>query len=210
MPRLSRAEKREETRRALLNSAARCFARSGFEAAAIDVIAEDAGYSRGAFYSNFQSKDEVFLLLLKAHLKAELGSLEDMLAKVQSSDDLISRVAHRYRNLGRDEDWCLLFSEFQLYVMRDGSKASAFKALFDEYRLRLSAMIGECCERIGLTLEITPYELAVSLLSIAHGLSLQRVSNPAIRHTLAAEAIAIFAAGAFANAPRSKTPLSPN
>lgn len=199
MARLTRAEKREETRRALIESAASCFARVGFEATAIDMIAEEAGFSRGAFYSNFSTKDEVFLILLKEHLEAELKTLEPALAKVQSPDDLVSRTQHRYRNLGKDEDWCLLFSEFQLYVMRNGAEAAAFKKLFDEYRLKLGEMIGECCERIGMKLDITPYEYAVSQLAIAHGLSLQRLSNPTIRSSLAADALAIFAKGAQSN-----------
>lgn len=196
MGRLTRAEKKEETRRALMRSAAACFARVGFEAAAIDTIAEEAGFSRGAFYSNFQSKDEIFLMLLKAHLEDELATLEPALQKVASPEELVSRTQHRYRNLGRDDDWCLLFSEFQLYVLRGGAEAAAFKELFDDYRQRLGDLIDACCQRIGLELQITPYEFAVSQLAIAHGLALQRVTNDRIRSTLTAEALAIFAKGA--------------
>ena len=196
MGRLSREEKKEETRRALIESAARCFARVGFEAAAIDTIAEEAGFSRGAFYSNFSSKDEVFIILLQEHLNAELTTLESALKAIKTPQEFVEKTQHRYRNLGRDTDWCLLFSEFQLYVMRDGREAATFKKLFDDYRVRLGAMIKECCDRIGLKLRITPYEFAVSQLSIAHGLSLQRVSNPGIRQSLASEALAIFAKGA--------------
>lgn len=196
MARLTRAGKKEETRKALIRSAASCFARVGFEASTIDMIAEDADFSRGAFYSHFSSKDEIFLLLLSEHLEADLATLGPALQKVCSPKELIERTQSRYRNLGKDEDWCLLFSEFQLYVMRDGMEAAEFKNLFDDYRAKLGVLIKECCDRIDLKLKITPYELVVSQLAIAHGLSLQRVSNPSIRQSLAADALSIFTSGA--------------
>jgi AcrR family transcriptional regulator len=75
MPRLTRAEQREETRRRLVESARRVFARMGFEAALIDVIAEEAGFSRGAFYFNFASKNELLIELLQGHFDAEVETL---------------------------------------------------------------------------------------------------------------------------------------
>ena len=64
MPRLTREESRSLTRAKLLESARIVIAREGFESATIDRIAEQAGFSKGAFYSNFSNKEEIVLELL--------------------------------------------------------------------------------------------------------------------------------------------------
>jgi AcrR family transcriptional regulator len=63
--RLTRAEQRERTRRALLGAAGRVFVERGFAGASVEGIAAEAGYTRGAFYSNFSSKVELFAELLQ-------------------------------------------------------------------------------------------------------------------------------------------------
>ena len=61
---MTRAERRAQTRAALLDAAARVFAERGFGGASVEAIAAEAGYTRGAFYSNFASKEELFVALL--------------------------------------------------------------------------------------------------------------------------------------------------
>src|SRR5947199_7665231 len=63
--RRTRAEKREETRRLLLDAAAEVFIRRGFQGASIEEITAQAGFTRGAFYSNFESKEQLFVELLQ-------------------------------------------------------------------------------------------------------------------------------------------------
>lgn len=63
--RLTRAERREQTRRALLDAAGRVFVERGFAGASVEAIAAEAGYTRGAFYSNFATKEELFAELLQ-------------------------------------------------------------------------------------------------------------------------------------------------
>ena len=73
MARLPRQEARLKTREKLLDSGRLCFARYGFSGASVDIIAETAGFSKGAFYSNFDSKEAAFLLLLEQHLTGEIA-----------------------------------------------------------------------------------------------------------------------------------------
>jgi AcrR family transcriptional regulator len=63
--RLTRAERQAQTRQELLDAAARVFVRRGFQGSSVEEISAEAGYSRGAFYSNFKSKDEVLVELLR-------------------------------------------------------------------------------------------------------------------------------------------------
>lgn len=67
-PRLTRAERQAQTRQELLDAAARVFVRRGFQGSSVEEISAEAGYTRGAFYSNFKSKDEVLVELLRAHV----------------------------------------------------------------------------------------------------------------------------------------------
>jgi AcrR family transcriptional regulator len=197
--RLTRAEQREVTRQRLIESAGRVFCRLGFEAAPIDVIAEEAGYSRGAFYSNFESKDELFVELLGHHLDAEVETLSHALDRIKSADDLAPAIERRYRVLGEDNSWCLLTTEFQLYTMRGGMMADQFGDIYESYRQRIGELLATHFERLGIESSLTPYEFGVSQIALAHGLALQRAANETLEQTLPARALATFVRGALAD-----------
>lgn len=198
MPRLSRAEQREVTRQRLIEAAGRVFCRMGFEAAPIDVIAEEAGFSRGAFYSNFESKDELFLELISLHLDAEIDTLGHALDRIKSAHDLAPAIERRYRVLGQVDSWCLLTTEFQLYAMRGGVKADQFGAVYESYRRRLGELIAIHFDRLGIESTLTPYEFGVAQIALSHGLALQRAANRSLKDTLPARALATFVRGAIA------------
>lgn len=67
--RLTQEERKQETRQLLLESAAKTFAQLGFHGASVDKIAEFAGFSKGAVYAHFQSKEELFLAILEQQMK---------------------------------------------------------------------------------------------------------------------------------------------
>ncbi|WP_197283605.1 TetR/AcrR family transcriptional regulator [Mycobacterium sp. Marseille-P9652] len=198
MARLTRAEQREQTRRRLIEAAGRVFCRVGFEAAPIDVIAEEAGFSRGAFYSNFESKDDLFLELLCRHLDAELETLGRALDRITSAAELAPAIERRYRVLGEDGSWCLLTTEFQLYTMRGGARAGEFGKIYESYRRRLGDLIAHHFDRLGIESALTPYEFGVAQIALSHGLALQRAANGSLKANLPARALATFVRGALA------------
>lgn len=197
MPRLSRIEQREETRRRLIEAAGAVFARMGFEAAPIDVIAEEAGFSRGAFYSNFASKDELFLTLLGKHLDAEIATLERALGRIERAEDMVPAIERRYRVLDKDSHWCLLSTEFQLYAMRGGRMADQFGSIYERYRTRLGQIIAEQCDRLGIKLRLPAYELGVAQIALSHGLALQRAGNGSIKPSITAHSLSLLLRGAI-------------
>lgn len=197
MPRLSRIEQREATRRRLIESGERVFARMGFEAAPIDLIAEEAGFSRGAFYSNFSSKDEIFMILLNEHLDAEIETLSLALSQIERAEDMVPAIERRYRVLDEDSSWCLLATEFQLYATRGGKMAGDFVRTYERYRMRLGEIIAAQCERLRIDLALTPYELGVAQIALSHGLALQRAANGNIPQSITAKALAMLLRGAI-------------
>src|SRR6202046_4830670 len=106
--RLTRQESRLETRARLLESAAQLFARGGYEGASVDLIAESAGYSKGAFYSNFESKEAIFLELLDIHKRREIEALAQLLAQDIPASQLVSLIRSSESGHGSDFDFGLL------------------------------------------------------------------------------------------------------
>src|SRR3712207_4648784 len=78
--RLTRAEKQAQTRDRLVDAAARVFARRGFHAASVEEIAEEAGYSHGAVYSNFSGKEELFIAVYEHRVASRVGDVTALVA----------------------------------------------------------------------------------------------------------------------------------
>src|SRR5450631_435436 len=84
---LSRHQERTGiTRARLIQSAEKVFARDGFEVAKLEEIAKDAGYTRGAFYANFDSKEDLFLALLEKEITNRIAALEREMDKVRDPE----------------------------------------------------------------------------------------------------------------------------
>ncbi|RZN17884.1 TetR/AcrR family transcriptional regulator [Bradyrhizobium sp. Leo121] len=195
--RLNREESQTRTRDLLMRSASACFARLGFEGASVDEIAETAGFSRGAFYSNFADKDEIFLTLLKRHLERDLRDFEAALATSDSFEQLVEKAAARYVELGDHPDWCLLMAEFQLRVSRANKTDDAFVRTYAEYRQTLSGLIEQTFAKFGNKGSLAPADLAITLLALSHGFALERAaSRDAIPMALTGKAMKALLIGA--------------
>ena len=82
----SRSERTEITRARFIQSAEKIFARDGFEAAKLEELAADAGYTRGAFYANFDSKEDLFFALLEKEISARIAALEQEMDQVRDPE----------------------------------------------------------------------------------------------------------------------------
>src|SRR4030088_3479843 len=80
---LTRREKQERTRASLLKAAAALFCRHGLEGTSVDQIAQAAGFTKGAFYANFKSKEELFLVMLDERFANELARIDQALSGAQ-------------------------------------------------------------------------------------------------------------------------------
>lgn len=118
----SHAEKTAHTRARLLESAEKIFARDGFEAAKLEEIAADAGYTRGAFYANFDSKEDLFIALLAEEVDKRMAlARQRTVERAKLSlprEQLISIVRHNYIHSLKNRTWNILFLEYKLFVLR--------------------------------------------------------------------------------------------
>jgi AcrR family transcriptional regulator len=120
MSRLTRKQKQAHTRDCLMNSAARVFARRGLQQASIDEVAEDAGFTKGAFYANFKSKEELFLAMLDERFAKRIEDIEAVIAEEGTAAQKARRAGDSFAaTLRADPEWERLFFEFSAYALRD-------------------------------------------------------------------------------------------
>jgi AcrR family transcriptional regulator len=174
--RLTRQENRLETRTRLLESAAQLFAKSGYEGASVDLIAESAGYSKGAFYSNFESKEAIFLALLDAHKRREIEALAQLIAQDIPASELVSLIRNSESSRVSDFDFGLLSAEFQLQACRDKTFAKTYAKLHRTHVDTMAGLITRLFAKLDRTPPSTPKDLADIIIALTTGLSLQRTS----------------------------------
>jgi AcrR family transcriptional regulator len=111
-------QRTEVTRRKLLKAARRVFARDGFEAARIEDIAQDAGHSRGAFYANFDSKEDLFFALLEQQASEHIGKMQRLIDGCSTPEERLTALREYYVGLLSDRQWSMLMLEFKLFALR--------------------------------------------------------------------------------------------
>jgi len=132
---LTREESQARTRAKLLECAPRVVAREGYEGASIDKIAEAAGFSKGAFYSNFASKEDFFLELLGRHAGQDVVEIARLLDGVAEPAQIIDRICDWAEQRSADPVWGLLALELFRRARREATFGSRHSSLFrDQWR----------------------------------------------------------------------------
>ena len=201
-----RRRPRAETRRELLDAAARVFARQGFNAASVEAVSEEAGFSRGALYSNFKSKEDLFLALWEERIERRRRELREVMHNAGGpKEGLAPASANVMDALGRERDWFLLYFEFALHAARDPAFARRFERVREQGLADLAAGIAEGLEKAGLESSLDPAELALALKALSYGVALERlVSEDSVPDELLGRVMELVFRGlrAEAEAPR--------
>lgn len=169
--RLTRKESQEATRERLIAAAGKAFIKYGFEGASVERIAEEAGFSRGAFYSNFRSKDELFIAVLKARHDDIEGVLDEIVNNVSDPAKRLLAVLDWYVNHEVNQGWIILESEFTLRACRNRA-ARARLAEFNEQRIaHYAELVAKHFRESGTKPTGRPAAVAMSLFAAAKGLA---------------------------------------
>ncbi|MFD1717272.1 TetR/AcrR family transcriptional regulator [Georgenia deserti] len=164
--------RRERTRERLLDAAFDVFSRLGVHAASIETICDAAGFTRGAFYSNFASKEELLLALVDRHMRAHLASLEATVDELGDSvvddhgvrpDALRTVVAAVLGDRDDQRRWHLVQTEFELMALRDPQIGAQYNEQQERIRQELLDALGRVLARLGLRFVI-PEPEAVDIL----------------------------------------------
>jgi AcrR family transcriptional regulator len=192
----TRAERQAATRAALLQAATRTIVEHGMDAASIDRIAADAGYTKGAFYANFSSKEELFLVMLEEKFGAELDRIGQIMVGAEEATAEARHAAEDFlAYVDSDPQWARLYQEFALHAARDES----FRVEFAARQRTLRARLAEVYERWAATLGIVPAlphsDVAAMSAFMADGFLLQRTIDPSLDDSLYATMCEVFLRG---------------
>lgn len=171
--RLTQEERKQKTRQLLLESAAETFAKLGFQGASVDKIAEFAGFSKGAVYAHFNSKEELFLALLEQQMQSHVDTIHQVLGQQRSFDRFIETMNH-YFDLDRQNNrtWSILNMEFLLYAMREDSVRKKWTDMILESVEQISEIIERIMKEENLEPTLSAEELAWTILSLENGMAI--------------------------------------
>ncbi len=177
--RVTRSERKARTREDLLLAARTVFLRRGFHGASLDEIAEEAGYTKGAVYSNFAGKDDLYLALLGAHYDARIAAYVELMLEEPTFEDAIAAVGRFMAAADeRDPDWLATLAEFVSHAARDESVRREYVRTRERFLLAIADVITALVERHGLTLRIPALEAARASSVLARGYSAERRLDP--------------------------------
>ena len=178
--RRSRQEMQAQTREKLLEVATRLFVEKGYGGTSLRDIAEQAGFTQGAFYSNFESKEALLLEMLRRHMQREALQLAELVGNANKGmehvlDDLQSWAS----TIDTDVAWSMLSIELQLHAQRSTVFAQAYQAVWEEHKAVLAHWIEKIFAGYKAQMPAKAESMASALMALAHGLALQRAATGA-------------------------------
>lgn len=206
--RLTREQSKALTRERLLIAARTVFARRGFHGASVEEIAAEAGFSTGALYSNFESKEDLFLTLMDEEIAAysqEIASAVGGLSSV--AERARDGAAHWMGIVEREPEMLMLFVEFWAYAARDPSARERVASSFAKAREMLTRLIADGAREFDLQLALPAEQLAVAIDALADGIARQKLADPeAVPDDLMGKVLSLLLSGASRPVDAARAP----
>lgn len=176
--RLTRAQAKEQTRERLLQAARRVFVERGFHATTLDEVAEEAGHTKGAVYSAFESKADLFLAILEERTRRRAEELRRITTCVSSLDELARTGEGLWIATLRDErEWSLLLVEFEVYAARDALLRERLAGILGLFRSAMSEAIEAVAAASGERPPVPAEQLTVATLALSNGIMLEGLTG---------------------------------
>ena len=179
MSRVRTRPTRDETCDKLFEAAARVFEEQGIGGASIETIAAAAGFSRGAFYSNFTSKDELIIAMLEDHVEQSIRRNLDLLAKHNNLDEFLDALKSMDRSrqdpLGRSP---LLHMEMILFVARAEKRRPELAKRLRARRKLIADIVETTLKDSGRPAALNPQWTGAVVLALEDGFRLHRLIDP--------------------------------
>jgi AcrR family transcriptional regulator len=198
--RIARAE-RCDARQELLSAAADVFAERGFRDASIDEIAERAGYSKGAVYWHFASKNDLFLALVEERVDRPTREIIELLQSAPAEFDMAPEASRRFATLlAGQRDWLLLDNEYWSQAVRDPNLRRRYAKRRRELRAALGSALAARVGTLGAPkVGIDPERVATAIMALSIGLAQQSLVDPrAVPADLLGEMIVLIYRGLLA------------
>lgn len=173
------SRKRQATRERLLDAACHVVAARGLGRTRIEQICEAAGYTRGAFYSNFSDVDELFFALFEQQVERTAAQVGRTLAAAGPQRSVKELVDDVVAALTVDRDWLLVRTEFMLHAARTPSLQTTLAAHRDTMAAAIVPALAQVADNPALPPELrSPDRLARLVMAVHNGVSLELLLDP--------------------------------
>lgn len=162
---------RENTRARLLEAAEQLFAEVGLDGASVEAVCERAGFTRGAFYSNFESKDELFLMLAGTVAERRVSAVRERVAEITAEGGLVpgcdpTDLLQKVMDSGSDDRiGVMLMSEIRIRALRSAPFGAAYLAQEREMVGSIATIVSDIVDTGMLRLRV-PADVAARILMI--------------------------------------------
>ncbi|HSY03696.1 MAG TPA: TetR/AcrR family transcriptional regulator [Acidobacteriaceae bacterium] len=177
--RLTREQSRAVTRATLIAVGRTHFLRYGLGGAVAEKIAEDAGYSRGALYSNFDGKEELFLAVIQEEQARHLNVFRSILTEESSARGRLKKMRDTIADLLTDPDWIVLRAEFEAEALRNERIRQSFVDALRQQVRDGGELFRSLLRSSEITSSLKPEDFSMVMLNLAHGLAVtQKILGP--------------------------------
>jgi TetR/AcrR family transcriptional regulator, transcriptional repressor of aconitase len=169
--RLTREESQAQTRATLIAVGKEHFLRYGLGGAVAEKIAEDAGYSRGALYSNFDGKEELFLAVIREEQDRRMKAFHSMFKEEPSAKERLKKMRDAIADVVTDPDWIVLRAEFEAGALRNERIRETFVEVHRQQVRDAGNLIRNLARSSEIHMRIKPNEFMMIILNLTHGLA---------------------------------------
>ncbi|QDP94659.1 TetR/AcrR family transcriptional regulator [Microlunatus elymi] len=164
--------RRTQTRERLINAAVGVFAERGIIGASVEEISDRAGFTRGAFYSNFADKDALVLAIVQHDAERDLQAVQDISEALMNNAELAASAPESLINIAltrlfgdaaHDRDAMLARHEMKLYAIRRPALRTAYRSYLDELYGRIGGLVDRAMTAIGIEFTVD-YQVAIPML----------------------------------------------
>lgn len=174
-PRLSRTQAKDNTHRALLDAAERCFVKLGYQGATLDAIAAEAGFTKGAVYWHFRSKEALFLELLAQKMEQNAADAERIVTALSDHPERLDReLGQWFDQFDARSNVPLLGLEMDFESRRNPSFAALLDEVIRKQRASVSRILARYFELVGREPPMAVDELAATMIAVAKAVALAR------------------------------------
>jgi AcrR family transcriptional regulator len=178
--RLSRRDRKERTRAELVAAARAVFLSRGFHGASLEEISERAGYTKGAVYSNFAGKNELFLAVLDAHAAGRVRAYAEAAGGAESMDAAVRALSREMTTgAGADPRWVPVLIEFWTHASRHDELRRQVAERHERNIDGIAALLARLAGDHGVAFRLPPYEVARGHAAQRNGMELERLLDPA-------------------------------
>ncbi|MHB8170195.1 MAG: TetR/AcrR family transcriptional regulator [Thermincolia bacterium] len=170
--------KKGDSKRSLLDAAYIIFSRNGYEKATIDDIAKEAGYTKGAFYWHFSSKEQLFLKLVDHRFNIQQQHFLEKLDLNLDIKDNVAKLFLEMIKLTRDDNWAPMFIEFLAQASRNPEVRKKVSIMYQNWRKFIVDLLLQLQQKDPFSIRLNPFILSSLLIATFDGINMQIIAEP--------------------------------